>query len=348
MNTLTGSDFQRAVDNKKRVDAHERSFFATFVTPTLVACGQSSKGVNLFSYPSFESLGHIMFGRGYVTQIVHFPDTNIIAISNDSSSDGIGDVLEIFNFRTKELVWKNNGDFILNSRKMICVNETMICAAHVSNLSCFNFQTKETFVVPKPDNGTVERLLLVEKNLFLSACMTDRNRSILQLWKWNHTNIEQVWKLECEGLQLSSFQSCITISSSGILCQLYNKVLLLVSLKGEIVRTIENNTREVSKNSHKTVHLIDDRYLLSVTSYRMYAFDTETQKTVMQYMCDNESLIHSIALNTQQSVIVVASENTHMDVLRLREDVTVEQLRMIENLKNPLTGDFCDIGIKLL
>jgi hypothetical protein len=120
---LREHDFINSVRDIRTIPFKECSFVVTFLTPTLFATGHDSIGVQLWSYPAFESLGNIMFGKGYVNYIQRLPDAPLILVTCDTYRQKMeGPPWEIFNFETRKSVWKNDSMFEVNDMNLIPVN----------------------------------------------------------------------------------------------------------------------------------------------------------------------------------------------------------------------------------
>jgi hypothetical protein len=335
MEKYTEQDFVRGRDNIVHIPAKERSFVATFITPTLLATGHHTLGVQFWSYPTYEALGNIMFDRGYVTQIIPFPDTCLIAVANDSTMDGSGgDNLEVFNYKTRQSVWKKDKNFVFNSRKLICLNENTLCGAHGQKVKVFNFVTSKSRTMDM--QSTIEKVLFVQKNKFITIISENfAAKHVIQFWEFENMKEKQVWQLSIDNYTKS------TILSNGLFVFTENKILQ-IAFTGAIVKEfpIKNDS------DPKSFYYLSDRYFLSVASYVVFIYDIEKQDHVVDINM-SKKLIHNVTMNKQKSVLVISSENVDVYVVRIKDDESAEQVRMIENLKNRLRGgEFYDLILK--
>jgi hypothetical protein len=335
MQKHTEQGFVRAFDNVIHIPTKQRSFVSTFITPTLLATGHHTLGVQLWSYPTYEALGNIVFAPGYVTQIVPFPDSFLIAVANDSMMEEAGgDNLEVFNYRTRESVWKKDDSFVCNSRKLICLNENTLCGAHGKKVRIFNFVTKMSRTMDIPH--TIAKILYVEKNKFITIIYEDLSR-VIQFWELENMKEKEVWKLP-----LSNYTSC-TMQSNGLFVHSASKILQ-ISFTGDIVKEFLFKVNTIPK----LFYHLSDRYFVFVAAYSASIFDVEKQDQVVELKFDGK-LIHDVTINEQKSVLVFSSKKVGVQVIRIKDDESVEQVRMIENLENRLHGaEFFDLAFKLL
>ncbi len=131
---------------------------------------------------------------------------------------------------------------------------------------------------------------------------------------------ERQWSINVDGFFLGSL--CV----AGLFFKTREQDLQLVSYQGEIIKTID-----VAKEIIDTIWVIDDRYLLAQSDPKISIFDIQENRRIIQFELDTMKCVFDAGMNEEQTVVVFASDNTHLYVLRLREDLSNEQRRNADN-----------------
>ncbi len=274
---------------------------------------------------------------GYITAIHRLPNTSLIVVACDTGRDSEqGGPWEIFDYQTRESVWKNIDTFPVNSRRLIPVDEETICSAHKTTLKCFNFQTQRTIVVPRTNSRTIDKLFFIAKNNFLT--LSNSNKVFVERWNMEGTTIKRMWVLQVtENTTTRSSFLC----SDGLMISTNDTTLQLVSFNGVVLKTIQIDSTDSARGNF--TQYIDNRYLLIRTSYDVRVYDPQTQKSIVEFRLGNENYIHDSDMNSQHNMVVLATESRNLFVMRWREDISNDQARMWENLSKRQGKEFCDV-----
>jgi hypothetical protein len=306
-------------------------FVITFLTPTLVATGHSSLGIIFWRYPEFEQISILRPTQTYVTQIIPFPGTNLIAIANDSRMES-GDIVEVYNYETKKRIWANEKHKI-NSRKLTTVSSDTLCGSIAKKLCFVNILTNQTENVPISEEvqqidscGTNSALCIIGKDDFT---LTRYNIHDMQHSKaWTHT---------FQGLEYHSS----SLSPHSIFIQCKPQKIIEMSFHGDLLRTIVpiHNVKE-------RIGYIDRRYMGFLHTYKIKVFDMrENEKLPFEYNVDGH-YVHDMAVAPSGNGIVFAVHFGTLYFAKIRDEIPQEQLEMMRRMRTSREVlKFCDLVV---
>jgi hypothetical protein len=302
--TLRVEDF-RASDVTK-IPSKERGFTLTFISPSILATGHYTLGVQIWEYPSFRLLQTI--NCDYTSGIVPFPDAPLVAVTNDMIKQP-----SVYNYITGEKVVKFSTR--IHHRTLVALGKDVICyqsfeKKEVQAKNIYSNNTKSLKI-----QNVVRDMVRYRDNKFLG---TSRNAKTLHIYMFNLSNnmqIEQMWVRETEALY-----DAMCATPEGVLVRTGTDELKHYSKTGDLLRTIVllNCTSNEDLFWSTFVYVHDD-IILCNNSYFPSVIDMKTG--TLHALVENNVFLHRVAIHPYNSVMVVINESVSLDVYRLLPDV---------------------------
>jgi hypothetical protein len=279
-----------------------------------------------------------MFDTGYVTVIKPFPDSKRIAIANDMNFSGrglAGDKLQVFDLCTKEMVWEAERKVFVDSDKMTCIGSNIISYRNTKTgeLAFYNIDTETNYTTPNTVGYAIMDLHPCEKNSLIITRIPDRTK--VERWEFNGTVAIRAWQVDFN--KRYSAATCMTPTSIIVYSRHYHAITE-IAFNGKVIR-------EIPMVDIFAMEYITERYLaVQHSAYQMGIFDMKEGNICCYYKCVDNILRCMVA--HPYGNVVIQHQTADFSVIRIGQDVTLDEYRFYEGLVTKLTTGYAsDITI---